>query len=382
MLNLPLPKGQALTPPLTVLRRPMAPPTGPVHAIVFSRPDQALHEIYPLLLDAAAAGAGDIVGLLKDWIGADGSFRRALILDPDGLDPLQADFTGPCRMASAAFVHLDPAREDADHRELEGRCGVPCVNPYLGAQRVGDKAALAAVWRTKGLATPECTALGAGFTGNPEAFLRDLEALGGREIILKPVRGTEGRRAVRRSWQDSRQRAALADWCREESRQEAMLLCRARDRVRWKGLPIALRMNVSWNMKQAKAESGYVQVGHDSLAVASRSQGGSIHGLDEVWGDLSIGAGPWAELVHTAESGTRAIAAWLGEDTPALLGMDLLLDVETDTVRPFLLEANARPAGMAHCRALDAREPGAEARVSAGLWQRVAALRPREPAHA
>lgn len=55
----------------------------------------------------------------------------------------------------------------------------------------------------------------------------------------------------------------------------------------------------------------------------------------------------------------------LGDDTPVLTGVDLLLD---DGLAPVLLEANGRPAGHGHARFVTPDGPGDEPGVSVAMW--------------
>ena len=348
-------------------------PAQPAHALIFSAFPHCAHEVYPLMVDAYAAGACcQVVGAHADWLD-DGMLRRAIVFDVERGLLIEADCQPQARVASAQVLALNLAAEARDHQMIEARLpGVPFTNPYAGARVLDDKAQAAAIWQHASLPTPAFYLFDAGLS--PEDLADAITEFGPR-VVLKPVDGTEGRGVELISLLDSRlppSRFALR-------RTSPYLLMEERGSLRYQGdLRCVARVNVCCNGQHAWAESGYAQVAGNPDGIASAGCGGRIISLRELWQHLHRSDGTslqptaddWHRLLALAEAGALALAKALGGTMPALVGLDLLLDAGTDGgIAPVLLEANPRPAGMSHSRFLSPNGPTDEPGVTVRLWK-------------
>lgn len=362
---------ERLGPEVVLSPRDHAPVSAPVYALCFSAFPHAAHEYYPLMVDALVAGAAvKVVAAHESWL-HEGRLRRGVCYDADRNRLCEANFAAPAVVAGAQVLALNLADEADAHQRIErALAGARVRNPYTGARVLDNKAATGAIWREAGLPTPDFQAIPA---GTPAEAWRAVTAawMAGHTVraVLKPADGTEGRGV---------ELVNLATDDLPAGRTGAvLLLMEERGDVRYAGpegpVRCALRVNVCWDGRQAWAESGFAQVADTPEGIASAGRGGRVMPLRAVWDHLCDAAGEpltgcWARLTATAEAGAMALAHALGAAMPALVGLDLLLDVDADAVVPVLLEANPRPAGMSHARLFTPSGPGEEPGVSAHLW--------------
>ena len=256
--------------------------------------------------------------------------------------------------------------------------GVHLVNPYAGACKLDDKAWSGRCWQQAGLPTPSFRVVPRG--SSVEEAAQALGEFAGRRprIVLKPADGTEGRGVAFVQPESAQARTVLSALVQTG----AALIMPEHGRLRYYADTAArrctLRLNVCWDGHEAHAESGYAQVASTRDAVASAGCGGRLLPLREVWAHLSLPDGTpfvptaddWRRLLATAEAGVRALAAALSAAMPALLGIDLLLDLDAEgRLLPLLLEANPRPAGLGHAQLLNSGGPTNEPGVTLRLWR-------------
>ncbi len=333
--------------PVPHLAPPQRLPAAPVTALCFSAFPHIANEVYPLLVDACVAGAS-AVAVHRDWL-RDGGFRRALWLDDDG-GLTEADVLDAPPIARALALALDLRHERADHARLEAALpGAHWLNPTAGTDVLDDKAQTGHLWGQGGLPTPRMRR-----PGEPATAL-------GETVIVKSRNGTEGRGVARVP------AATVAD-------DDPRLVMEVRGDVTVRGCPCALRLNVSWD-GAPHAESGYAVVAGTPEGIASAGAGGRVIALADAWAALCRADGTpvaptradWQRLLALAEAGVAALH--LGPATPALVGVDLLLDAAPDGLAPVLLEANGRPAGHGHARFVTPDGPGDEPGVSLRIWR-------------
>jgi hypothetical protein len=367
-----------------------------LHGLVFSAFPHITNELYPLLVDAAVAELegcwrGLALGVHVDWL-RDGRPTRAIIYDVETNSLIEADLDDAPRLATAQALMLNLRAEGANHARIEAALhGARLLNPLAGARRLDDKTDTARVWSSATLPTPRCLLVA---EETPDAETDAFRASLGPRAIRKPVDGTEGRGVEIIDAEGSPiaepplgcAGCGHADAPKPEPRvptpeSRPYLLCEERGNLRVASscgpVRLTVRLNVTWDGRSAIAESGYAQVAASPHSVASVGRGGRIAALTGAWDELCTEDGTpfaptredWDRLLAVAQSGVAALATALRDDMPALVGVDLLLDLdEAGHLAPVLLEANPRPAGLSHARLLtpdgQTREPG----VSARLW--------------
>lgn len=369
---------ERLAPEVLLLQERRALPE-PVHALVFSAFTHCTHELYPLLVDALAAGA-PAVGVHESWI-VDGVLRRGLLLDAEANRLLEVDFDPPTTAARAQVLALDLTREAESHRRIEQALPVPFTNPYAGARFLDDKAWTTAAWARAGLEVPAFLSFA---PGTPDAEMRaalaDWLCTHHPKLVVKPADGTEGRGVALVDFQQAGERANCFTRLNRLIERGPALVMEERGLLRyaspWGPVRFTFRLNVCWDGTRAWAESGYAQVAGSPDGVASAGRGGRVAPLADVWTHLqqpdgqpfAAGSADWQTVIRAAEAGATALAEALGQDMPRLLGLDLLLDQGDDGLLPVLLEANPRPAGMSHACFVTADGPTSEPGVTRRMF--------------
>jgi len=369
-------ESEALAPPLRLRNIARQLTTVPVHALIFNAFPLVTHELYPLMVDAFTAGKLTVVGVHERWLVGD-AFRRAIFLDEDTLDLVEADVLDAPAISSAQVLALDLREEHGAHRRIESRLTTSWWNSAVGAEKLDDKNWTGVCWQNAGLDTPRFVTLCAKHSdAELQALIAEITE-SSQSLILKPIDATEGR-GVRRIFADSteafaviRHQLSSGMWMLMEERGTVCCATTAG------AVPFVLRINVFWDVNAAFAESSYAQVAASSTGIASVGQGGRIVSTSVLWKQLCDAKGnsyhphnaDWHRIVDIAQSGVRILALELGTYMPALVGVDMLLDFTNDgELTPVLLEANGRPAGLGHSRLLAVDAPGEEPGVSVKLW--------------
>jgi len=333
--------------------------------------------------ETASRADGDakvnVLGVHHSWLGEGMRARRALIADHSGR-ACEVAFSEPQPVQVVETLHL-PRRTEKDlHRQISTACArthIPEVNPYeTASERADDKMQTAELWCSfrdadgSSLETPLARLV-------PRRASRDAVAaaarqlLNGRataEVVVQPNHGTEGwlveAGQVSAVDPDVMGVAQLAEMILPH---DEVLIREARGNVRFEKngerRRIAFRINVACDGDRFVAESGFAQVAPDATTfAASRGRGGEIVALDEALRSLCCDdVSGWHRVVPTA-SDLEAICAAASRAAVALnsglraerflkhMGIDMVLEAHASGVTPVLLEANARPAGLASSR--------------------------------
>ncbi|HUT73299.1 MAG TPA: hypothetical protein VM221_00505 [Armatimonadota bacterium] len=327
----------------------------------------------------------NLLAVHAEWLMPGGATRRALVVDHGGMAN-EVMFDSPVPIHAAEVLHLPTDGEQELHRELSRYCAenhILEINPYPAAERADDKFRAHTLWRQRGVTTPQSWLFARSLSpGEVAASLRgvlaQMGARGRRQALyLQPNRGTEGQGVARVE-------AAAPDLERLGSAHPAVaaigrlgavddaLVREERGDTRFRhpgdgGLRrIAFRVNVGWDGKRFVAESGFAQVAADETAdAASRGRGGSIvpvaDAMASLWRRGARGwrlAAPAGSALQPMKCAAVAAAEALNADlceTAFLkhLGIDIVLESRGGRLAPVVLEANARPAGLAHAAVLE-----------------------------
>jgi hypothetical protein len=386
--------GEPVTPELTLGLVALEPrdvtralPGGWNHAVVCGELLGFPNELYPLLLDAGWHEAGraggplvNVLGVHQDWLTPAGEARRALFVDAGSGALVERSFGRPLPLHSTHFLYLGGERELERHAALARRLGPAYSFNHPSSARLCDRKsetfrALAAA----GVPTPATVVVPA--SAPSETLAECLLAAGAAHwqhgFVVQPDDGSEGRGVAAF--------AALRDGTLDPTAVEHLRTLQAtgdvvaRERVvgqRYlagtEGYSADLRVNVAWDGRRYRAESGYLQVATSAEAdVASVGRGGRIVKLSEgALEGLGVPPAAYTDVLTLASDAAEALGRGSG-GTPrlALVGLDLKLVVgEQGAVGAWVLDANPRPAGLSYCEYFDGHEPG----VSAGLWQGLA----------
>lgn len=366
------------------------------HAVIFAATAGFHNEFYALVVDAYVRDAEhsgrprcQLLGVRDDWLGSDGTIRRAILFDAQHNRLLETHLAAPVRPDRTQFLSLG-AQERERHRALSARVEGRQVNPWPPSALADDKAATLAGWTDLGLDVPPFQLI------EPEDRMA-LRRFAARfpEVVLKPNMGTEGQEVsyLRRS--DPGMDRLLTDRFERCRRRGAVIVQQRRDGVLYRDPQkgschtLALRLNVSFDGCRCRLTSGFAQIGAHADGPASCGRGGRIEPIHRVLshlvarGDRSRpipgpDAATWADLTEQAElAATLFDGLWL-------TGLDVLLDLAPGgRIVPVFLEANPRPAGLCRSRLL-AGLPSSEDRAGLGLalWDALAAHAERRPADA
>jgi len=316
-----------------------------------------------------------VVGVHHAWLDDRMRARRALLADRPGR-VCEVGFRAPQRIDVAEILHLPRENEIALHRRLSAACedaGIAQINPCgIAAGRADDKMQACAIWRRMHVDTPAARRVARG-GGCREVVAAGRALLGGRiaaRLVVQPGHGTEGRlvEAACVKADDAafmRGRHPLVAHAAERILPHDDLLIReAKGNVRFdvgqERRRIAFRMNVAWDGTRFVVESGFAQVAPDAATfAASRGRGGQIVTLDEAFRALCCRSDSrWRRFFPTAcdlaaiqeAAICAAVAVNSGVTEAAFLkhmGIDIVLEVNRACLTPVVLEANARPAGLA-----------------------------------
>ena len=345
------------------------------HALCFAAAPLFPHEFYPLAVDALARDAAHqgqpyfgLLGVHLDWLDSHGRIGRALWLDAEGGCLREAELAAPLAPHSAHFLCLGH-REQVLHAHWSTRMQCLQVNPAGAAALADDKGWTLEGWQAAGVRVPNWQRCA---HGDLEGALQWLRRWG--EGVVKPNQATEGEGVVFLAAGDEAglEHQLEALWARGEvllqERVDELLFC---DPQTGTAHTLALRLNVVAAHGRRWAESGYAQVGAGAHRPAAGSQGGHCRPIDEVLPHLvrrrdglpvPMDNRAWEAVVVAAEEAAGLFAGLM------LVGLDLVLALgESGDPVPVFLEANPRPAGLAHSRFLQGTERGLPG-VSLRLW--------------
>ena len=346
--------------------------------ILFAAYPHASHEFFPVMLDAFQAqlqsgSMTDVVAAHTNWLTPDGCVQRAVMYDVD------RDLLVECPVAlpqcpGKALLIAAGGNERAVHEHVASSLPAACrlLNSCGSAQSADDKWKAYLTWREAGIPAPETLLFPA--NSPPEWIHQALhDALSRWEtLVLKPRYGTEGRGVRICTEHDSCLRYAV-DILTEDD----VIVQPYRNALRYGPdcRTCTIRLNVSAVSGSAVAESGYIHVSpHTGNVVASGGQGGGLRNL--VRNALSLDTGseyiqmPTDFITEACNGAQRAVQALVSDEESVLMGVDVVADTGEDgAVTVLVLEANPRPAGLAHSRFLtpEWETPGVPG-VSVRIW--------------
>ncbi len=368
------------------------------HAVVVGELIGAVGEIFPLMLDAYSYDllhhgcvTINVVGVHHCWLSESGAAKRIIYYHHATRQFWEADLAEPLVFQSAQCLCLGP-NETALHAALATKLR-DCiqVNGREVFERCDDKYRTAMLLSRAGVARPKAALLGS--LMGPQEIGQQLATAGmtgRRAVIVQPNVGTEGRgaRSLAVDSDDSKSILSLTEYTRELAAQGlGEVLVRERvECLRWKGPSAShvtsIRINVSWDGTAAHAESAYVQVaGRPDDAISSASRGGFIVSLSQgAFDQLQLSAHEVIALGENAVAAVKAVMAGLNQpDLLGLFGVDCLLERRDDSSIVWVLEINARPAGLSYSDSLETREPGVTTRLFGAIAKRVQAFRQKGP---
>ena len=356
------------------------------HAIIVAELIGALGEVFPLVLDAYAhdlARSGclntNVIVVHHSWLLEGKTVSRAIYYNHATNTLWESDFEVPIEFQSCQFLCLGQGEKQL-HAVLANKLKA-CVqvNPYPESECCDDKIHTAELLGRAGIRTPKAALLRAeqGLVEIGETLVRAGLA-GVKQLVIQPNSGTEGVgvEALTVDFNDEKSLMALKERvsCQFQCDGDALLVRERIDCLKWfvenSANVTSLRINVCWDGVACHAESAYLQVAGDGQdVVSSVGRGGFIVTLsDGAFAGLRLSSEDVALSKDVACAAVQAIAAdWALGVEVGLFGVDLLLDRSAGGLSVWVLEINARPAGLSYSELMATSEPG----VSPALWMAI-----------
>ncbi len=363
---------------------------GCIHAVVLEHLAHATNEIFPLMIDAyvnsfnpLAAQHWNVIGLHVDWLNQNMQAQRAFFYHADSETLVEMNFEEPVNIDRIHSLCMTPTV----HERISAQAGenvIQEINPYPAAQTADDKFHCYQLWNEQNLYTPPAALIQQDSFEDSRSLLKSIqtefETYFSNSVeetvylMLQPNRGTEGRMA--RAFYGS------PEW-EEFYQQNQELLLHARqildhdDMIVRKGIGNVLwydaekqsseYFDIRINVVDGKAESGYLMVAEKNSFVSSPGQQGRVvEWKSEEW-CLHTPAGILSFSLHGVEWVSIQQAAEIAANCfhPCrLVGVDIRLEWHDSQLKPWILDINPRPAGLAHSRLFQTFEPG----VTLRLW--------------
>lgn len=316
--------------------------------------------------------------------------RRGMFVHPrEGL-MVEADFTPPLEPDYFIILSLRLYRERELHEKISSyilSSGYPLANPYFSARRADDKMLThfylesynAEIEMPRYLFFRKNTSRSC-IERELKAFLRDLYT---KRIVVKPNHGTEGLRVKCFSVISEGEFNRAVDYVLHLLRGDEVLVEEYRGNVTYRGLALTLRVVVSWNGESFKVEGGFAQVASPSSHITSLTHGGKVININHALSHLTLSksAGTKTErpieeselktLLDTCKRVGYAINQNLKEEEYLkYMGIDLVLELKGESLKPVVLEVNSRPSGLTYLRRISPGLEG-EANVMKNLFKGV-----------
>lgn len=351
----------------------------------------------------------NILGVHVNWLTEDGEASRSLIVDKSW-KVKEVEFKEPVHLHVVHILHLPSDEEREMHRKLSKffkSLNIPQINPYKASERADDKYWTHKLWISK-VETPSFMLItkGNSLERSLQNLLKFAEMIGRTKkqnkvmIFIQPNHGTEGRHVERFEINISNQsldeKGKIAQHITKILAYDDVLVREERGNIRFRKDDdpeepfryISFRLNVAWNGIGFIAESGYAQISKSSRCpVASRGRGGEIislhkalHNLyreiDAEWLKLRVSSGDFKKIKKSAEIAALKLNANLPINSYLkMVGIDLVLEEKDGSVYPVLLEANPRPAGLAHLTCLNAAFNGKlKLKISQAIFDTIRSL--------
>ncbi len=369
----------------------------PVHAVCVEWLPHICNELYPLMIDSYVCDLAKhwrqhrcLIGLHTDWLDDELRATRCIYYQPDPERILEAGLTDPLPIDSVHFLAVSPPCHQTWNERFDRR-NILSINPYETAARADDKYGCFLVWKENGVPTPRTalldrrdaldeTRVSSHLAGIFHDLFRGEDRSGIYEqneviLVIQPNRGTEGRGARAYigppNWAMFFQKhPEIIDHVRDVARSDDVLIRQGIGNVRLND-PHSGRdvfFDIRANVACGRMESGFFMAAAPESVIASPGRGGHIleWTLDREWqlhlpdraGGISWDENLWREIQQTAEAAASAFRLC------KIAGVDIRLHWDEGKIVPLVLDVNPRPAGLAHSRYLDTKEPG----VTQLLW--------------
>jgi len=315
-----------------------------------------------------------VIGTFFDWLIADYNglkARRGIIVNDRFID--EVTFVKPVPIHSCFILNLPTESERYLHKKFSEaleKYKVTLINPYIASLRADSKLLTHKLFETYNairgrlIEHPKYTFVQRDSTFSKVAnevltFIKELDL---KRIIVKPTHGTEGLYAkdfdLRRNSINE-----LLNHIKLVLNFDDVIIEEFRGNMLYKGtLHFVVRINVSWNGKEFKVESGYAQIApKENYGIATTSHGGRIININELFRNLyfKVNENCIKKYTLTKEDIDRikkacvrvAEAINLGlceRDYLKYMGIDLVLEVKDFKVIPIVLEVNSRPSGLSY----------------------------------
>jgi len=403
--------------PLSPSETPAAPPAPVDLAVLFTSFPNFSNELYPLVIDALDSSCTrpgepgvNVLGVHTKWWRDDGAICRGIFLRRTDHVLIESDLAEP-NIPAAILSLCMSAGDHAGVSEKAARLRIEEINRYTPfAQTADDKFECFRRWSEAGVPTPPVLLVPAGTPARKavDMLRRSIEDwdAGGRttDIVVQPNHGTEGRNVA--CFPDASDSKPILDHIADIFEDDDAIVrpliagllfggegydatgaFRTNDSPSGEMRPRAcdLRLNVTCDGNEWRAESGYLQVaGRPGDPISSIERGGCIvsfsrGALDHLLapsGEGYVGSDISQDSTERIRDIAVRAAGALGES--GLVGIDLRLlppSCPSGEIGAVVLDANPRPAGLSHSEFLP--EPGAppEPGVSRGMWKRFGARR-------
>lgn len=374
---------ERLHPALRIDPAPADPPEAKrFHGLIFNQPANAYNELFPLMVDSyihdlSARGRlrRGVLAVRCSWLNESGEATRAMWHSPEDDALIEAELTRPVAFDSVHYLCIDPSAHQ-QWGDLFRTQEVIEANPQPVAALLDDKFACYQHWNENGTLTPEAELIPREDARNAGRIREALETLFSKMapserawIVVQPNQGTEGRgvSAFEGPWGADAFLASaqgLAENIHAIAEHDDVLIRHGIESALLidEALPAPAPFDIRVNVCDGRAESGCFQTGSDSSVIASVSQGGRIvewKSLERAVVRFADGEEtPFAEIKPAIEAAATQATAGFGRC--ALIGLDLRVGAARQGGTPCIqaIDANPRPAGLAHARYWNG-EPGA-----------------------
>jgi hypothetical protein len=337
----------------------------------------AVGEVFPLILDAYAYDLShsgrvttNVIVLHHSWLSRGETAARAIYYNHATHALWEADFEIPLAFRSCQFLCLGQ-NEKQLHAKLASRFEASLqVNSYTVSECCDNKFRTAEILRRAGIRTPKTALLRSdqGLVELSEALTK-ADLVGTNQLIILPNSGTEGIgvEMLTVDSKDSKSLLALKERVLQQCQHslDEVVVRERVDCLKWtegrSANVTSLRINVCWDGVTGHAESAYLQVaGNADDVTSSVARGGSIVTLSAgAFEGLKLSSEDVTQIRDTAAAAVRAVIADVGSSVPVgLFGVDLLLERGPEGLSVWVLEINARPAGLSYSELIATGEPG------------------------
>jgi len=365
----------------------------PVHAVCIEYLPNICNEIYPLMVDSYVCDLAKhwrqrrlVIGIHADWLDENLHAKRCIYNISDSEQLIESSFTDPIRIDSVHFLAVSPEFHQL-WSERFAKNDIHQVNPYQSALKADDKFSCYCQLNNLSVPSPKASLI-----KQSEISTLDDQALIDRcntifssifeneadqeiTLVVQPNKGTEGRGVKTFSgplnWSAFlATHPELPDYIKEIARNDDVLLRRGIQNVKILDdlTDKAVFFDIRVNVINGRMESGFLMLAPPDAVIASPEQGGHVleckigaqwmlsapeHAAPFKW-DQTL----WTEIQNVAQKTALPFIDC------GVVGIDIRLEWRNHRIVAWVLDINPRPAGLAHSRYFETREPG----VSQCLW--------------